>query len=67
MTLLANQFCYLAEAPDGTWLHELDPASRRALWTHDPEQAIRSTREGTNRIAAMLAGLPIGARKILAP
>ncbi len=62
----AAEFCYIAERKDGTFLQaiKLEPGLP-ALWTADPEEAIRYTFEGVKSMQRLMGG-QVGFRKILA-
>lgn len=63
----AAEFCYIAERADGTMLMALKPLEpgMPALWTRDPEQAVRHTFDGIRALQKRM-GSTIGFRKILA-
>lgn len=60
----AAEFCYIAERPDGALLMAVDRISRNAVWTANPELALRITFDGRAAIAQIF-GAPLGFRKIL--
>ncbi len=62
-----REFIYLAENPDGHYLMALQPLApgAPALWTADPEQAIRSTWDGMRALVHQMSFLQ--ARKVLVP
>ena len=59
----ASEFCYIGEKPNGDMLMALNGAGA-ALWTRNPELALRTTDKGKMQIANAL-GIPLGFRKLL--
>ena len=62
----AAEFCYIAERADGEMLLALKPLDpgMPALWTRDPEEAVRHTFDGIRMLQKRL-GATVGFRKIL--
>lgn len=61
-----SEFCYIAERADGQMVMALkvEEKSLPALWTGDPELALRLNRDGRMWLGQRLGGA-IGFRKIL--